>query len=70
MSKKRGRPAIYPWEDWVADGHSLRLKHGDDFNCSPKAFVVLAHREAKKRGLVARTKLAHDGMTLSLVFIK
>lgn len=67
VKKEKGRPPKYPWEDWM-DGQAHKLVHGEDFDCSPKALVVLAHREAKKAGMTARTRLAKDKKTLTIIF--
>lgn len=64
---KRGRPPVYPWEDWM-DGEIHKLYKGEDFNGEAKSFRVSAHRTAKSYGLKVHTEIVDDGEAILIEF--
>lgn len=52
FESRKGRPAIYPWDEWT-DGQSRRLYRGQDFFATPVSFRTMVHRKAHDVGLKA-----------------
>lgn len=44
---QRGRPAKYPWEDWLKDGQTTVLRQGTDFVCTRASMRALAKKTAQ-----------------------
>ncbi len=58
-SSRAGRPALYDW-DVLLDGQQRVLVRGEDFECKPNSFGVVARREARDRGLKVRVLMGRD----------
>ena len=56
---KRGRPAVYPWEEWL-DGHVWRLMQGEDFQGDAKGFKSTARSAAGRAGLQIITRTTDE----------
>lgn len=57
-----GRPAIYPWDDWL-DGRIWMIKQGEDFDSDINAMSEHIRRTAQRRGIVISVYM-HDEETL------
>jgi hypothetical protein len=55
----RGRPAIYPWEEWL-DGSSWRITRGADFDISPVSMAAIIRQRAERAGLTATCRREGD----------
>jgi hypothetical protein len=49
VPKSPGRPAMYPWHDWL-DGSVWKLKRGEDFAVEVRSFMSAANTAARNRG--------------------
>lgn len=65
----RGRPAKYPWADWL-DGRVHRLKQGEDFEIKPISFRALVHRTAKSDRFRGKVETTVDGRTVVIRFFR
>jgi len=45
----RGRPASYPWDEWLVDGKTVRIVRGEDFECQVSQMRPQAYAAAKRR---------------------
>jgi len=62
-----GRPAKYPWDQWL-DGGIWELKAGEDFDTEIASFRVQIQANAKRRRGYAQTSVR--GNFLYIQFIK
>ncbi len=53
----------YPWNVWF-DGRVWQLVQGTDFTCAPSSLIQSARFAAGRRGLLLRTWLEKDTVTL------
>jgi len=67
MPERRGRPQIYPWDEW-SDGRVWKLHQGSDFYSEAKSFRVLTHRTAKLYGCKAFTWISDDETVITIQF--
>jgi|ERR1700746_1100081 len=65
-----GRPAKYPWNQWLQDGKRVRIYHGDDFDVEVGSLRPQIHLTAKRRGGTAQTRVGReDGVVfIDIVF--
>ena len=69
MAKKTTQPidfgssggTRYPWNEWL-DGSQWIAKRGEDHTVPDGRFRVTVNAAARKRGMVARTKLVKEGV--------
>ena len=55
----RGRPAMYPWEQWL-DGSAWRITRGSDFDISPVSMAAIIRQRAERAGLSATCRRVGD----------
>jgi len=56
---KRGRRAIYPYDDWF-DGRIWKLELFVDFDCKPRSIRQALYNAAAKRNLALSTTVGDD----------
>lgn len=61
--KTTGPVARYDW-DTLLSGDILKLSAGEDFNCTPHTFGMMARNQGKKRGLQVRTSMQDEGQSI------
>ena len=69
MAKKSTQPiefrssggTRYPWDLWL-DGSQWIAKRGEDYEIPDGRFRITVNAAARKRGMVARTKLVKEGV--------
>jgi len=66
---KNGRPPKYWWDHWT-DGKVRRLYRHRDFDADVYNFQNMLHREARRRGLKAKTKINKGDSSIEVVFRK
>lgn len=67
MSDRKGRPPIYPWDEWL-DGQLHILRQADDFpTATPRGFRANCYHAAQAKGGKAETKLIDGGVMLRYV---
>lgn len=52
----RGRPAIYPWEQWL-DGSAWRIRRGEDFEIPPGSMAAIIRQRADREGMTATCRM-------------
>jgi hypothetical protein len=65
LNGKRGRPAKYPWDEWL-NGQVWALKFGEDIPEKDKLtnFRLLGRHHASRRKLKLATQVSLDGQEL------
>jgi hypothetical protein len=69
FESKKGRPPIYPWDQW-ADGKARRLYRGQDFFATPVSFRTMVHRRAHDMGLHAYVDINKADDSVKIRFYK
>lgn len=65
MTTRRGRPPLYPWDDWLSGTHR-ELQRWVDFEAEPQVVQSQIQAMARKRGLVnLRTRRKDDVITIT-----
>lgn len=67
FESKKGRPAIYPWDDW-SDGNARRLRQGSDFTATLYSFRTMVHRKARDLGMIAHTTINKADSSIEVWF--
>lgn len=67
FKSNRGRPEIYPWDDW-ADGQARKLRQGEDFNAGLMSMRTMIHRKARSLGLRAYTHIDENAKVIDVMF--
>lgn len=60
----RGRPPIYPWDQWFSRRRII-LRRGEDYSCSQSAICQQVRSAASSRGL--RVSVADRGEEVEIV---
>jgi hypothetical protein len=63
-----GRPAKYPWDEWLVPGEIVRLIAGEDFDCQPQTLRLMAYRQGENRNGKATVHVAKDKTTVFISF--
>lgn len=48
--RRLGRPAIYPWAEWM-DGSAWRINRGEDFEVSAETMAQLVRERGRRHGV-------------------
>ncbi|MCX4800580.1 hypothetical protein OG594_02645 [Streptomyces sp. NBC_01214] len=54
---KRGRPAKYPWAEWITPETTWKATQGLDFTAEPRNFANQLHKRAARMRLKVRTRI-------------
>jgi hypothetical protein len=63
----RGRPPIYPWDEWT-DGSAWRIRRDEDFEVSARVMQGIVRDYARRKTLVVRT-VVPDEETVEFQFV-
>jgi hypothetical protein len=68
----RGRPAKYPWAEWLQDGETIVIWEGEDYSVGTDAMRVTVNSAARRRDGAAATSVQRvEGKTgLKVTFRK
>jgi hypothetical protein len=66
---RRGRPARYPWDEWL-DGQARELEHGQDFTIDRESFRKSAQIIARRRGLTLKTSVPRESRTVNIQAVR
>lgn len=69
LSGGRGRPPIYPWDEWL-DGSTWLLTKGEDFDIQIESMRQSIYNMARRRGGHARVSTTVDGTGVLLRFVE
>lgn len=66
---KRGRPALYPWGEWL-DGQVRRIEPGKDFGCTAATMLTQIYNKSKALDGKAHVHVEKkdDGEAKAIVF--
>lgn len=56
---RTGRPAIYPWEQWL-DGSAWRIRKGVDFQIPVTSMAAIIRQRAEREGMWATCRRVQD----------
>ena len=67
FKSNRGRPEIYPWDEW-ADGKARKLRKGRDFDAGLVSMRTMIHRKARSLGMRAFTHIDDKNESIDIMF--
>lgn len=50
LTRRAGRPALYPWVEWM-DGSAWRISQGKDFTVSPESMAQNIRERGRRYGI-------------------
>lgn len=59
VPSKGGRPAIYPWSEWM-DGRAWRIRRGEDFDAEPDSMAQTIRVHGRRNGMPASATVDGD----------
>lgn len=59
ISPLRGRPAIYPWSQWL-DGSAWRIHRGTDYEVASTSMTAIIRQAAERAGLTVTCRRVGD----------
>ena len=61
-----GRPAKYPWDEWLVDGQTIEIQRGEDYDVpTANMRTQIAQAAARRDGVVATHRTKPDGMLVT-----
>lgn len=62
-----GRPALYPWAEWM-DGGAWRIRRGEDFEVAAWVMAQMIRNRAHREGLLATARVVENGAAVEFQF--
>jgi hypothetical protein len=60
---QRGRPDMYPWDEWF-DGSIWKLTRGEDFDATTNSMRMMTYKNGERRGIKVKTSIQDENTLL------